>query len=525
MMETYLITIGKDEYQVEANSVEEAQAKIKAAVPNTPVGAALDSAGYDKTKPITPSGPTDDQGLMLEQSRRHLEGIGDFGKGAVQSLANLGSGVMRPGEDMRDWLLRKLGMGELADKLGATRESAQGSIRSALAPSGDDPIMYSTGCAVGVAAPTILAPSGVIPQMAIGSVSAAAQSLGEGKGYVEAAKDARNSAAFPAVLHGAANAGPALRRGALSLFAHGVADKSDPRSIRTVMERLAKIQDELPVGTSPMIARKASNQIEDVAGPAVGKAYAPHLAEPSSYAPAEDFLSGIRDKGVETPGQYTYRNVRVYREGEVHPRASTEIVKEWQDPTVRDPQLWNAFNERMAELKAAEAARLKTNAPITVGDVLERRRAVSDITQRQKREAWAIGAPTKEMPPPVQAGKATQQALSKTLHGELPGTVAVPGAKEADDIFNAWMTVKEGEPGASHFLARWFASRSIGGVKGTLAGVVANQPMLWRSLGAAAQRRLAAALEAGDKKTFQQILRTTAALSNQSQPAQPSPGE
>jgi hypothetical protein len=50
-----------------------------------------------------------------------------------------------------------------------------------------------------------------------------------------------------------------------------------------------------------------------------------------------------------------------------------------------------------------------------------------------------------------------------------------------------------------------------GSITSTLAGVVANQSMLWRSTGNKALRGMAAALEAGDKAKFIHILRGLAA--------------
>ena len=502
MMETYLITIGKDEYQVEANSVEEAQAKIKAAVPNTPVGTALEATGYDKTKPV-PEASWFEKPMVVERNGSRI----DFP--SPERLVDFIPGVT----------------GTVGAALG-------GPPGAALGAAGGEAWRQNLRRLAGVA------PSTGFVQNAIGldpnSPGAAAVSMGAealGAGGME-----KGMAKLVETI-------PGLREAAARWYAGMFPVKSGADEVAaraTMVDRImgrtpsgstlegASILDQLP-GPKPWNTRIKINQAATTASKASGKAVGDvyNVDVPSSFKPVIDRLQALADREVSTPAQWL----------DVPSGPGGALTDVHQPAAIDDKLLNRAFEaeaDKLAEIEAKRNAAVQygrtPTEPFSIRDVAKSRASHGRQAVREKQTVMTPGGIRSMETPKSQAMVAARDSMAEDILHTPRGAWTADMAKAgevADAIHTAWKTVQTGtkgkDPGGAAFVARWTISRLMGGAPGTMAGAVAAHPAFWTTAGSRSLLNLSRAIQAGNEVEAEHIFRTM--VDAYSQPAQPSPGE
>ena len=436
-------------------------------------------AGAVPTTEPTPTPVLEPGEEEYQQSLSDVRALGDVGKGAAQGLLGAGAGMMRPAEDIRGFVLRKMGLNELADQLDAQREQGKTLVQEALAPADKELTgAHSLGKAVGTMAPYAAVPAGVVPQAVMGAVLAGSQALGEGEDYTGAAEDAALAGAIPAFGKLTSKLAPRLRSAATRAYSSMFGPKTEAIHAG-LAKRIEPIVEQLPVGGRTGIQKAATKVTEEVTGPRVGAIY--NVETPASFEPVKRGLAKLAEKNVRREPLYV----------------GTELVS---PRNLRYPEKHKALTGLIKDMSGAEKAAEATKKPITLQDLFKERTTTAEMA---KSRSFELGRKASDLDPKTQALLAKRAGLSAEMHR------IAPEGKVADSLHSAWETVKEGTKGKDPgmFPVRWVLSRWFGGIMGTTAGYLATKPAFWSSLGAKGLLKLSQAAKAGDDTAALQILR------------------
>ena len=446
----------------------------------------MKSAGQQPIAESTPptesvQPPSEPGEYEYQQASSDVTALGDVGKGALYGVAKMGAGALRPAEDVLGAALRAAGLDEMADLLESNRTQGMGMIEDTLGPSDPERTeAHTIGRLAGTTAPIVAAPAGAMAQATLGAGTAAAQALGEGEGYDDAALDAAVAGALPAFGKLAAKVSPWLRTKAARAYSSMFGPETEEAKAKFA-ERLMPVLEGLPIGGRGRIRGKAKTMTEEVTGPRVGELY--NVDTPASFEPTKRKLAELAGKDVRREAKFD---------------SAGKLIS---PQNVRYPKRHKAYDALIKEMTNAEMAANASGKPLTVQDLFKERSTAAEMA---KSRSFKVGGKPSDLDPKTQALLAKREALSETMH-EI-----VHEGKVADAVHSAWETVKEGTKGSDPgmFPVRWLLSRVFGGIMGTTAGFMATKPAFWSSLGSKTLLKLSQAAKAGDEATAIQIIRS-----------------
>ena len=461
MPDTYRITIGADEYRVEANSPDEAQAKAQAAASNAAPSAGSTLSGAEGISELPaaqqdPKAPATLPGVVpsalpvpsLETMLEAIPGIGGaLGALLTKSPAGASYGSMG-GEAVRQALRKLVG----------------------LAP--------GTGMVQDVVGLDPNSPEAMLAGLA-------AEGFGGGLTQV------------------ASGAGPAVRQSAAKTYAGILGPKSETVK-KEMIGKLEPFLEKLPYGGRSHINRVATNVAENQTGPAVGALY--NVDTPASFKPVRQALDKLATGQVRRPATSI---------AHVDPNTG-KVTFEEIAADLKNPKLHRAYAGRADAMAKAERQGRISGQPTTLQDLFEARKAADDMATEK---TFALGKKGKDVVPGARALKAERTAITNEMH------TIEPRGELADAIHSAFKTVETGtkgtDPGA--FPIRWMLARFIPGQLGTTAGFLATKPAFWGSLGAGTKLAVSKALIAGDEVAAMQIMRTALDNFGKTQPPEEQP--
>jgi hypothetical protein len=317
---------------------------------------------------------------------------------------------------------------------------------------------------------------------------------------------------------GAARLAAPTRKQGLKQFAKAITDTNSPKELKSVMDSIAPMQDQFPVGTRGRIARRTEPRME-ATGEEVAEVYRRYGDRPASYTPAEREMLQDQKNLIETPS-YPKTVTKKVDNGTIDSHGNPVFKEEkhtlMTSPTLTDEDLFRELGSRRKKLRARQTAREEyglvesageRKGHLTALEVWEQRRQAGTEANRAASGAYTSPAVAKNLVPKARAAMTERGALRNILNE------VVPEGKIADDKFHALATIYEKATDAErgHFLARWGTARAIGGGAGTGLGLVAATPSLVRSTLSKGLNLLSYAMKYGDEAKAMHIFRALAA--------------
>ena len=358
MPDTYRITIGSDEYEVEANSADEAQAKAQAAASNAAPSAGSTLSGAEGISGIPdfqknikfplPLNNTGELPFSAEGALETLPGIGGtLGALLTRSPAGASYGSMS-GEAVR-MALRKL-MG-FAPATGLSNDI------TGLDPNSKEAM----------------------------ALNLAAEGFGGGIAQV------------------ISEGGPAVRQGAARTYARILGPKSETIE-KEIIRKLEPFLEELPYGGRSHINKVATNVAEKQTGPAVGALY--NVNTPASFKPVRQALDKLATGQVRRPATAV-----------PHFDPAGNITWEEVAADIKNPKLHRAYAGRADAMAKAERQGRISGQPTTLQDLFEARKAADDMATEK---TFALGKKGKDVVPGARALKAERTAITNEMHDIEP---------------------------------------------------------------------------------------------------------